>query len=65
MNHPNSLDRVFPLSQGSPPPRLLRPPRLGGLKLGSGQVPGHAALLRAWAARRAVRSVPAAVPHDS
>lgn len=65
MKHPNTLDRVFPLSQGAPERRLLRPPRLGALKTSQGPVLGHAAFLRAWAARRAARSAPATVPHDS
>ena len=57
MNPKSSLERVFPLSQGSSERLLIRPPRLVTIsKYNGGPVLGHAAFLRAWAARRAERN---------
>jgi hypothetical protein len=48
------LDRVFPLSGGSAERARLRPPQLALLINSTpGNVLGHRAFMRAWAARRA------------
>ena len=54
MNVLNELDRVFPLSAGSPKRPALHAPRLtASLNLTPGMVWGHSVFMRAWAARRA------------
>ncbi len=53
MNYPDPLDRVFPLSQGTPDRALLRPPRIfSSQTIATPAVMGHGAFLRAWAGRR-------------
>jgi hypothetical protein len=55
MNYPDSIDRVFPLSQGATERALLRPPRIFSSTSTSFPAPavmGHGAFMRAWAARR-------------
>lgn len=53
MNYPDSIERVFPLSQGTPERALLRPPRiLSTPQFAAPAVMGHGAFMRAWAGRR-------------
>ena len=53
MNYPDSIERVFPLSQGTPERALLRPPRIFSTSTSPmPAVMGHGAFMRAWAARR-------------
>lgn len=53
MNYPDSIERVFPLSQGTPERALLRPPRIFSTPASTAPaVMGHGAFMRAWAARR-------------
>ncbi|MDP3070697.1 MAG: hypothetical protein Q8N18_10430 [Opitutaceae bacterium] len=53
MNHPDSIERVFPLSQGTPERALLRPPRIfSSPPFAAPAVMGHGAFMRAWAGRR-------------
>jgi hypothetical protein len=66
MNPQSSLERVFPLSQGSSERLLIRPPRLASIpKYNGAPVLGHAAFLRAWAARRAERNLVASATEPS
>ncbi len=63
MNYPDSIERVFPLSQGAPDRALLRAPRI--FSSPSSTVPavmGHGAFMRAWAARRHAIAVAAVQP---
>lgn len=60
MNSLNPLerDRVFPLCGGAIERPRLRAPRLGAAPLAtSGLVMGNRAFMRAWAARRAARTL--------
>lgn len=53
MDYPDSIERVFPLSQGTPERALLRPPRIFSNPASTAPaVMGHSAFMRAWAARR-------------
>jgi hypothetical protein len=66
MNHPDTIDRIFPLSQGTPARARLCPPRLfASPTVTAPAVLGHGAFMRAWAARRhalAAAARPAAEP---
>lgn len=53
MNCPDSIERVFPLSQGTPERALLRPPPIfSSTSSATPAVMSHGAFMRAWAARR-------------
>ncbi len=53
MHHPDTLDRIFPLSQGTPDRARLRPPQIfPAAPAAAPAVMGHRAFMRAWAGRR-------------
>jgi hypothetical protein len=57
MNPTSNLEREFPLSGGSTERQRLRAPRLfPGINVTGCGVLGNAAFMRAWAARRALRT---------
>jgi hypothetical protein len=65
MPHPDTIERIFPLSQGTPARARLCPPRIfAPSPIATPAVLGHGAFMRAWAARRHALAAakPAAAP---